>query len=69
MLIEVDGVGQSLVKNVIDIAYYLESLASQMPMIVFKSANIMVATIGNENRKETKIDDETSDYIADQLSK
>lgn len=68
MLIEVDGVGQSLVKNVIDIAYYLESLASQMPMIVFKSANIMVATIGNENRKETKIDDETRDYIADQLS-
>lgn len=68
MLIEVDGVGVSLVKNIIDVAYYLESLASQMPMIVFKSANIMVATIGNENRKETKIDDETRDYIADQLS-
>ena len=68
MLISIDGVGQSLVKNVIDIAYYLESLASQMPMIVFKSANIMVATLGNENRRETRIDEETRDYVADQLS-
>ena len=68
MLLSIDGVGQSLVKNVIDVAYYLESLASQMPMIVFKSANIMVATIGNENRRETKIDGETRDYVADQLS-
>ena len=68
ILIEVDGVGQSLVKNVIDIAYYIESLASQMPMIVFKSANIMVATLGNADRKETKIDEETRDYVADQLS-
>lgn len=67
-LISIDGIGQSLVKNVIDIAYYLESLASQMPMIVFKSANIMVATLGNENRRETKIDDETRNYVADQLS-
>ena len=68
ILIEVDGVGQSLVKNVIDIAYYLESLASQMPSIVFKSANIMVATLGNADRGEYKIDEETRDYVADQLS-
>lgn len=68
MLIEIDGVGQSLVKNVIDIAYYIESLARQMPMIVFKSANIMCATLGNADRKETKIDEETRDYVADQLS-
>ena len=67
-LISIDGVGQSLVKNVIDIAYYLESLASQMPMIVFKSANIMIATLGNADRGEYKIDDDTRDYIADQLS-
>lgn len=68
MLLEVDGVGVSLVKNVIDVAYYLESLASQMPMIVFKSANIMVATLGNADRGEYKIDEETRDYVADQLS-
>ena len=68
MLLEVDGVGVSLVKNVIDIAYYLESLASQMPMIVFKSANIMVATLGNADRGEYKIDEQTRDYVADQLS-
>ena len=67
-LIAIDGIGQSLVKNVIDIAYYLESLASQMPMIVFKSANIMCATLGNSDRGEYKIDDETRDYVADQLS-
>lgn len=68
ILIEVDGVGQSIVANVIDIAYYLESLASQMPMIVFKSANIMVATLGNSDRGEYKIDEDTRDYVADQLS-
>lgn len=68
MIIEIDGVGQSLVKNVIDIAYYLESLARQMPTIVFKSANIVVATLGNKERGEYKIDDNTRDYIADELS-
>lgn len=68
ILISVDGVGQSLVKNVIDVAYYLESLARQMPMIVFKSANLMVATLGNQDRGEYKLDDESRDYIADELS-
>ena len=67
-LISIDGVGQSLVKNVIDIAYYLESLTSQMPTIVFKSANIVVATFGNSDRGEYKVDDATRDYVADQLS-
>ena len=68
ILISVDGVGQSLVANVIDIAYYLESLARQMPMIVFKSANLMVATLGNQDRGEYKLDEESRDYIADELS-
>ena len=68
ILISVDGVGQSLVANVIDIAYYLESLARQMPMIVFKSANLMVATLGNQDRGEYKLDGESRDYIADELS-
>ena len=68
ILIEIDGIGVSLVKNIIDIAYYLESLSSQMPMIVFKSANIMVATLGNADRGEYKIDEKTRDYVADQLS-
>ena len=68
ILIEIDGVGQSLVKNVIDIAYYLESLARQMPTIVFKSANIVTATFGNADRGEYKIDTKTRDYVADQLS-
>ena len=67
-LISIDGVGQSLVRNVIDIAYYLESLVSQMPMVVFKSANIMVATLGNADRGEYKVTDETRDYVADQVS-
>ena len=47
ILISVDGVGQSLVANVIDIAYYLESLARQMPMIVFKSANPLIQPPSN----------------------
>jgi len=67
-LIEIDGNGQSLVRNVIDIAYYMDSLARMMPSIVFKSANVMVATIGNENRKETKMDKKARDDIADELS-
>lgn len=68
MLIEIDGQGQSLVKNVIDIAYYIESLTRMMPSIVFKSADVMVATLGNSDRKETKIDKEARDDLAVQLS-
>ena len=68
IFIEIDGVGQSMVKNVIDLAYYLESMNTLMPSIVHKSANVMVATIGNENRKETKIDKEARDDIAQDLS-
>ena len=68
ILIEIDGVGQSLVKNVIDIAYEVESLTRMMPLIVHKSANILVATLGNKDRKETKIDKIARDSIADQVS-
>ena len=68
MLIQIDGVGQSLVKNVIDIAYEIESLTRMMPAIVFKSANIMVATLGNSERKETKMDKQARDELARQLS-
>lgn len=68
ILIEIDGVGQSLVKNVIDIAYMIESLIKQMPSIVFKSSNIMVATLGNSERKETKLNEQSRNKIANQLS-
>lgn len=67
-LIEIDGNGVSLVKNVIDISYYIESLARMMPSIVFKSANVMVATIGNENRSENKIDKDARDKMALEMS-
>lgn len=68
ILIEIDGVGQSIVANVIDLAYYIESLARQMPMIVFKSSNIMTATLGNSERGEYKVDEDTRDYIANEVS-
>lgn len=68
MLIEIDGQGQSLVKNVIDIAYYIESLTRMMPSIVFKQADVMVATLGNADRKETKMTKEARDDLAKQLS-
>ncbi len=68
ILISIDGVGQSLVKNIIDIAYEVESLTKMMPLIVHKSANLMVATLGNTDRKETKIDKEARDTIADQIA-
>ena len=66
--ISIDGNGQSLVKNVIDIAYEMESMARMMPAIVFKSANVMVATLGNADRKETKLDKQARDELARQLS-
>ena len=68
ILIEIDGEGQSIVKNVIDVAYMLESMIRMMPSIVFKSANVMVATLGNSERKETKLDEHSREKIADQLS-
>lgn len=67
-LISIDGNGQSLVKNVIDIAYEMESLTRMMAPIVFKSANVMVATLGNADRKETKLDKKARDDLARQLS-
>jgi len=68
ILIEIDGVGKSIVENVIDIAYEIESLTKMMPLIVHKSANILVATLGNSDRKETKIDKKARDTIANQVS-
>lgn len=67
-LIQIDGVGQSIVKNIIDIAYEIEALTRMMPLIVHKSANILVATLGNKDRKETKIDKKARDSVADQVS-
>ena len=68
ILIEMDGMGVSIIKNIIDLAYELESLTRMMPSIVFKSANILVAQLGNADRKETKLDKQSRDKIADQLS-
>lgn len=67
-LIEIDGNGQSLVRNVIDIAYYMDSLTRMMPSIVFKQADVMVATMGNDARSEKKIDEAARDRIAEELS-
>ena len=36
--------------------------------VLFKSANILVAQLGNADRKETKLDKQSRDKIADQLS-
>jgi len=68
ILIEIDGVGQSIVKNIIDIAYEIESLTRMMPLIVHKSANILVATLGNSDRKETKMDKKARDDVANELA-
>ena len=46
----------------------VESMARMMPSIVFKSANIMVATLGNSDRKETKLNEDSRNTIANQLS-
>ena len=67
-LLTIDGNGVSLVRNVIDIAYYIDSLARMMPSVVFKQADILVATIGNDARKETKMTKEARDNMADELS-
>jgi hypothetical protein len=68
IFIEIDGVGQSLVKNVIDVAYEIESLNRMLPAIVHKSANVMVLTIGNENRKETNVSQKRKKEIAEDIS-
>lgn len=68
IFIEIDGVGQSLVKNVIDPAYEIESLNRMLPAIVHKSANVMVVTVGNEHRKETSMSKGRKQEIAEDLS-
>lgn len=68
IFIEIDGVGQSLVKNVIDPAYEIESLNRMLPAIVHKSANVMVVTVGNEHRKETSTSKVRKQEIAEDIS-
>lgn len=68
IFIEIDGVGQSLVKNVIDPAYEIESLNRMLPAIVHKSANVMVLTVGNEHRKETPMSKARKQEVAEDLS-
>ena len=68
IFIEIDGVGQSLVKNVIDLAYEIESLNRMLPAIVHKSANVMVLTVGNEHRKETSMSKVRKQEVAEDLS-
>lgn len=68
IFIEIDGVGQSLVKNVIDPAYEIESLNRMLPAIVHKSANVMVVTVGNEHRKETSMSNVRKQEIAEDIS-
>lgn len=68
IFIEIDGVGQSLVKNVIDPAYEIESLNRMLPAIVHKSANVMVVTVGNEHRKETSMSKVRKQEIAEDIS-
>lgn len=68
IFIEIDGVGQSLVKNVIDPAYEIESLNRMLPAIVHKSANVMVLTVGNEHRKETSMSKVRKYEIAEDIS-
>lgn len=68
IFIEIDGVGQSLVKNVIDLAYEIESLNRMLPAIVHKSANVMVLTVGNEHRKETPMSEARKQEVAEDLS-
>lgn len=68
MLIQIDGNGVSLVRNIIDISYEIESLTRMMPSIVHKSANTMVVTVGNEHRKETKFSKDARDKLATDFS-
>lgn len=68
IFIEIDGVGQSLVKNVIDVAYEIESLNRMLPAIVHKSANVMVLTVGNEHRKETSMSKVRKQEVAEDIS-
>ena len=68
IFIEIDGIGQSLVKNVIDVAYEIESLNRMLPAIVHKSANVMVLTLGNEHRKEKPMSKVRKQEIAEDIS-
>ncbi len=68
ILIEIDGEGQSLVKPVIDTCYELESLSRMMAKIVHKSANILVATVGNENRSEGKFNEKEKKRVSSELA-
>lgn len=65
ILIKIHGRGKGLVRNVIDLAYFIDSLTEQMPNIVFKAANTLFVTVGNDTRKEIKLSEEAKDKIVE----
>ena len=68
IFINVNGRGKSLVRNVIDTAYEVESLNRMLAPIVFKSANVMTVTMGNSDRKEVKMTERARKRVAEDIA-
>ena len=68
IMIKINGEGYSLVKNVINLAFYLNNLYEQMPPVIHKSSNTAIVTVGNENRREVVLNEKRRDEIAENVS-
>ncbi len=58
------GKGRSTVMRVLDQAMFLREIEAMMPQLVYKNANIMVLTVGNENKSAVKLTKKHRDFLA-----
>lgn len=58
------GKGRSTVMRVLDQAMFLREIEAMMPQLVYKNANIMVLTMGNEKKSTVKLSKKHRDFLA-----
>lgn len=66
--LERDGKANALVGGALEPVYYKRVLREQMPLTVYKNSNIVSVTMGNENKMNTYLDEESRDEVADTVN-
>ncbi len=65
---EMDGMGRSLVMNILDPVYYRRSLMDMMPKTVYKNSNILTVTMGNSDQPGLRLDKKDREEVVEKTS-
>lgn len=66
--LERDGIGHSLVVNVLDDVMYKRKLKELMTLTVYKNSNLVVVTMGNEDKMNTYLDEDARNMVVETVS-